>query len=301
MSLGWITAFALAAASPSGGEHAVRVEIEGTLPFSQETLIEAVRIRVPVSTAAVDRITVRGEAGRITVAYGPRTRVLDIGRRTEAGAARRVALVVEDLLRNPVTVDLIPAPDPAPPPLSSPESPPVRAEAPPAKPLPPPSEPELWRFGLLLGPGVGALEGQPRLLAELDGSIALVGPLRLALSAGGVFTLPVERAGVQVRYTALAAKAGLGFRPIEGAWTLRVAGVFEPYFVSGGEGDHGVVPGLEASFRYGFALGALDLVGGVAATGYLQRYEFVVMGSPALTTDQLLVTILLGVVYGSDG
>lgn len=298
---GWITAFILAVASPPGGEDAVRLEIEGTLPFGEETLRAAVRLRVRVSTSAADLVTVREEAGQVEVTYRSRVRYLDLGRSTAAGAARRVALAVEDLLRAPVTVQLMPLPEPSPPPLPATQPPPpVTARTPAPRPSPP-SEPELWRLGLFLAPGLGALEGRPRFAAELDGSLALIGPLRLALSAGGAVALPVERAGVLVGYAAVVAKAGFGIRFPEAAWEVRALGVVEPYFVSGGEGDQDVLPGAEVSFRYGFPLGALDLVGGVAVTGYFKRFQFEVTGTPALTTDQVLVTILFGLSYGSDG
>jgi hypothetical protein len=89
------------------GAGAVRVDVEGSLPKAE--LVEAIALRVRVSTAAEDvvRVVARGDAVEIT--HRGRVRRMTLGRSTDLG--RRIALAVSDLIRDPITLTLPPIDD----------------------------------------------------------------------------------------------------------------------------------------------------------------------------------------------
>jgi hypothetical protein len=299
VSVEWIAiAFALGIASSPGGE-GVRLEIEGELPCSEAQLIEAVSLRVDVSTAAVERATVRGIAGGAEVSHRGQVRRVELGRSTDVAAARRIALAVSDLVRGPVTVGLPPLEDP--PPVAATIAPTATTSAPAPAFVSMESRAPLFLIGPYFRAGAGDTFDRPRFAATIDASIAIVDPLRAVLTIGAAFVPPEDRAGFTVRYVALLAGAGLGLRFPEQAWEARLLGGAETYFVTGDgiERQVDVLPALEAAFLYGFELGGgFEFSLGASVAYYFARKRFEVIGEEILTTEQVVVALAVGVTWG---
>jgi hypothetical protein len=279
----------------------VQVHVEGELPCSEKELLEAVALRVEVSTAAMDRATVRGGDGNVEVEFNGQVRRVDVGRSTDVAAARRIALALADLVRGPVTVGLPPleeAPPPAPPAVEA-----ITTTI--APPLPNVSvEPRapVVLFGSSFHLGAGDTFDRPRFALSLDASIAIVDPLRAVFSIGAAFVPPASRDEFTVRYAAGLAKAGLGLRFPEAAWEVRALGGAETYIVDGDgvERQIDTLPLIEAAFSYAFAIGdAVEIPIGASVAGYLLRKRFEVIGQEILTTERVVFAIAGGVVWGS--
>jgi hypothetical protein len=148
------------------------------------------------------------------------------------------------------------------------------------------------------GAGLGFV---PRYGGEVDVSIGVFGVVR-AVAGASVALHPFERKGdFTVRYLAFVARTGIGLRVPGQSWEVRTCAVVETYVADGRGIDRkiGVLPGIEAAFRYGFALGGgFDALAGVSLTYAFRRHELSVLGDEVLTTERLAATLFTGIAWG---
>ncbi len=281
---------------------AARAEDPEALPFSPDELQAAVTARLLSPAENGDTPPARVEPagpGAVTVHVGTRSRVVAVGDRTGAAAARVVALVIAELL---TTGEPASGPAPtvagsaaaagAPPPTASPPTTVTTAPAPLSA---APRGPRLSATGGL-SKGIGADEPLSG-TADLDVLFALPGRLRLAPSAGLVF-LPTRHPGAwdQVSYIAGVVRAlfGASFGPVD-----VLGGPFGAVYSIGGATPHaGALFGGEAMARLTAPISTrlrLTVTGRADAYGNRTRVQFLYGSSFA--TPRVALAIGVGLAW----
>ena len=254
--LGARLAFAEGAEGEPAPPQPITLTDPGAAPFSSAELTQALLARLlsPEAEAPAVQVSPAG-AGTVSVQVGDRSRVVALGDRTGAGAARVVALVIAELASVTPAAETEAAP--AAPVVT------VAGVANVSSPVPSversaPAAPALGR-PLRLSVTGGAAKGtgsEEPMTGTVDADAALVvGPswFRLVPSAGLVYQ-PTRNAGTfdEVTYSAAVVRLLAGR-----SWRLcdLLGGAFvEPYSVGGANPHRGVLAGAEALARVGFPL-----------------------------------------------
>jgi hypothetical protein len=275
------------------------------LPFSDAELRQALLARLqPRAGGPGEPEMPRAEvdpagAGAVTVHVGARSRVVAVGERSGAGAARVVALVIAELLSAEaepavateaptvtVTVVAPAAPSAAPPTIVAPAPPPRAAE---------------WARHLCLTAGAGKGTGGEELWAgKLDVDLVLSpgsGPLRLAPSAGLTF-MPTRSGGTtdEVSFVGFVARALGGARigPID----VLAGPVVSAYSIGGAMQHAGVLFGAEVTALLTTPLSErwrLVVAGRVDA--FADRVRVVFADSLGYATPRVAISLGLGVAW----
>jgi hypothetical protein len=285
----------------AAAETVVRLELAERLPFSQTELVEAVRLRLqleePGATGTVARVAVRRGGQDVTVElldYGVKRRVPLLGA-SGAPAARRVALVIYDLLRDEVAlpVPILPASRPASRPAARS---PARRAAPRPRPviLPTPAPiappgPPLLLLGLLVTAGAGSNVDHASIAATIEGSLRLLPSLRALLGVGPAFVPPFTVDDRSLRLVALPLRVGVAWFPRRGPVELRLLAVAQPYWVRGDGVSHsGVLGGAGTAAFYHLRLAwRLRLLLGAGLDLFFNRTELRLRGVTALATERV--------------
>jgi hypothetical protein len=228
------------------------------------------------------------------VKVGSRSRVVVLGDRTGAAAARVVALVIAELLSAPPEFSAAAAP---PPPVATRVPVVVPAVAPPlpaALPRWPPPAPRLCLTG-----GVAKGTGSQELLAgTLDVDLTLLtGRLRLAPSVGLVL-MPTRNAGTfdEVSFYAAVVRllGGASVGPLD-----VLAGPFvSPYTIGGATPHNGWLFGGEAMARVAAPLATrLSLVTAARVDGYANRVRVHWADGRAYATPRVGIAIDVGLAW----
>lgn len=238
-------------------------------------------------------------AGAVTVHVGPRSRLVTVGERTRADAARVVALVIADLVSEDAeTTDT----------AAAPAAPSVQVAGAPLAPPPtvvevvgPPQEapPRMYRLSLTAGAARGSGDGEP-LSGTLDVDLVLPladGGLRFALSAG-LMLMPTRNAGTidQVSFAGGVVRAlgGASFGHVE----LLAGPAVSPYSIGGVAHYSAVMFGAEALGRLTVPLGdRLRLVGAARLDGFANRARVHFPDGQTYATPWLQIGLAVGVAW----
>ncbi len=299
------------AASPARAESAevesvpLRLVQPEALPFSDAEIRRAVLARLPSPAGNLGEVgspsvqVEPAEAGVVTVHVGPRSRLVEVGDRSGADAARVVALVIADLVSEDTEATRA---------ADTPPAPSVKVAGAPIAPLPtvvdvvgPPREaqPRVYRLCLTAGAvrGTGGDDTPDRTL-DVDLVMPLgEGRLRFALSAGLVL-MPTRNAGNvdEVSFSGGVARAlgGASFGPLD----LLAGPVVSPYGIGGALHDNGVLFGGEALARLTVPLwDRLRLVGTVRADAFANRTRVHFADGSAFATPWLQLGLAVGVAW----
>ena len=301
------------AASPARAESAepepaslMLVEPEG-LPFSDADLRRALLGCLPPpptgdsGEAGLPRVQVEpAGAGAVAVRVGPRSRVVEVGDRSGAEAARTVALAVAGLVS--ADAETTEAAD-------TPAAPSVTvADAPPMAPSPtvvalvvPPREatPRARRLCLTAGAAKGTGDEEP-FTRTLNVDLVLPvgdGRLRFAPSVG-LSLMPTRQAGTtdQVSFTGGVARAlgGASFGHVD----LLAGPVVSPYAIGGATPHNGVLFGGEAVARLTMPLwNRLSLVGAARVDAFADRARVLFADGGTYATPRLQIGAAVGVAW----
>ena len=298
-------------ASPARGETAepeaaplTLVQPEA-LPFSDAEIQRALLARLPppggdLDEAGLPPIEVEpAGAGAVTIHVGPRSRLVTVGERSGADAARVVALVIADLVSEDAEATR---------PANAPAAPSVKVAGAPMAPLPtvvdvvgPPHEaqPRIYRLCLTAG-AVRGTGDDDTLDRTLDVDLVMPlgdGRLRFALSAG-LALMPTRNAGNvdEVSFTGGFARAlgGARFGPVD----LLAGPVVSPYGIGGAMHDNGVLFGGEALARLTVPLwDRLHLVGTMRADAFGDRTRVHFADGSTFATPWLQLGLAVGVAW----
>lgn len=260
------------------GVSAAAVTVEDDVPFVAADLVVALRARV-ATDVHVGRVAVHALAADVVeIDVDGSTRVVALGGRQGAAAARFVALASIDLFAaEPPPEEPAPTPEPAPPPAA----PAARVDAPAV--APPPRTPTTisalgaaagWS-GVLAGLAVDVVI--PRrgwsVFAELEGGAMVTGDLHLEGA--------IARAGVVARLAALELRAGATVAPI---------------LTTDGAGDRTVLVGAGTSARLRVPLDtSLRAVIAAGVDAFATRTAYLRAGMPTVTTPWLAPWLAVGV------
>ena len=288
----------------------VELQVQGTLPFSQEALRRAVSLRLVLAASdekspSVVSVSVRAVRGGVEVGVGDKRRVVDHGGARGTPAARRVALAITDLvMSSPALPDLLPPATPAAPvrPVRPDDG--ARGEVGRARPE------ATARVGASATIGSGSNLSTVLFTAAVDGALLLSDGLAGFLSIGLAVAPDTTLRGVTISYSSVPLRGGLQWRPPDTEWQLRAAFVLAPHVVTprlaGGatgtvpdETHAGVTTGVGAALAYLIPLSdRLDLRVGGGLDVYVDRVEFRIRGTPALATERLAIWIGAGSSWG---
>jgi hypothetical protein len=289
----------------------VGLEMGERLPFSRAQLVEAVVLRLPLEQgagAALVRVGVRG-VGRDTVVVellgrGIRRSVPLLGARG-VPAARRVALVIYDLVRDELLLPIPVFPAASRPASHAVDSPAVRpAASRPASPIRarppraaltehPPGGPPRLLLGLLAVAGAGTNGDRATISTTVEASLRLVPALRALLSLGPAFVPPATVNDLSLSLVALPIRVGLAWFPRAGALELRAQVLAQPYWVYGSGGGEqvshrGLLGGAGVAALYHLRLAwRLWLLLGGGSDVFFNRAELRAHGAPALATERV--------------
>ncbi len=205
---------ATVAAAPA---HAEPLALEGPLPFTAVELESALALRLDLASLPLS-IVVRGAATWAEVAYGPRLRRIELGDVAGVAAARRVALLVTDLVAEERTLGEGPEPTP-------PHHAPI--PAPVVEPVEPPSRLDV---GLAAWGALGSELDRVRVGLAAEASVSVVAPLRAWASVGVAWSPDTGRGGADVELTGLPLRAGLALRA--DAVEVRAHAALTPWWVA---------------------------------------------------------------------
>jgi hypothetical protein len=199
----------------------VSAQWDGTLPFSERELAEALSARAPDLELADLRVERAGDL--LVVSLGSKARVLDLAGSTGVDAARVVALVAFDL--SLLEVRTVVAPE---------------ANAPsPSVATPAPAAPDHARFGLEGGVQHG-LSGDDSWGFTLGLEGAVIVRRFLSTLHASYWSMPSERSpytGTLIQFDALLLRAALGLQVSR--YALAAGPVYAHYWVRGGTGHAG--------------------------------------------------------------
>lgn len=272
----------------------------GPLPFTNAELEQALLARLltpPDETGALrpTRVEPAGP-GAVRVQVGARSRVVALGGRTGAAAARVVALVIAELVSAAPDASAASAPVPA---VSPPLAPPPRAAeaaVPSATPRGRAAVPRVCLTG-----GVAKGVGDQELLAgTLDADLVMpIGRsrLRIAPSVGLVIT-PTRNPGTfdEVSFVGAALRllGGAAIGPVD----LLAGPLLSPYSIGGATPHDGLLFGGEAMARVAAPLAArLWLVAATRADGYANRVRVHWADGRAYATPRLSIAIDVGLAW----
>jgi hypothetical protein len=308
-----VAALALAlAASPAWAESAEAEPASLTLvqpealPLSEADLRRALLARLPPppgdsGQAGLPHVEVEpAGVGAVTVRVGPRSRVVEVGDRSGAEAARVVALVVAELVgADAETGDA--SDTPAAPSVTVVGAPPLAPSATVVDIVVPPraATPRTHRLCLTAGLARGTGDDEPvtRTL-DLDLAMALGdGRLRFAPSLG-LTLMPTRHAETtdQVSFTGGVARAlgGASFGHVD----LLAGPVVSPYGIGGAASHSGVLFGGEAVVRLTIPLRSrLRLVGAVRADAFADRVRVLFADGGTYATPRLQIGVAVGVAW----
>jgi hypothetical protein len=270
------------------------------LPFTNAELEQALLARLltpPDETGALRTTRVEpAEPGAVRVQVGTRSRVVALGERTGAAAARVVALVIAELVSAAPDASASAAAVPA---VSPPLVPPPRAAVAPAPPATPSGRSSVPRVCLTGGVAKGV--GNEELLAgTLDADLVVPigrGRLRIAPSVGLVIT-PTRNAGtfdeISFAGAALRMLGGVAIGPIE----VLAGPLLSPYSIGGATPHDGLLLGGEAVARVAAPLAErLWLVAATRADGYATRVRVNWADGRAYGTPRLGLAVDVGLAW----
>jgi hypothetical protein len=275
------------------------------LPFSDAEIHRALLARLPPpggdpGEAGLPPVKVEPSgAGAVTVHVGPRSRLVTVGKRLGADAARVVALVIADLVSEDTettsTADAAAAPSVtvAGPPIA----PPSRVDVvvgPPREPTP-----RVHRLSLTAGAAKGTGDEEP-LTRTLDVDLVLPlgdGPLRFAPSVG-LTLMPTHNSG----NVAAASFTGGVVRALGGASfghvDLLAGPVVSPYGIGGAMPYIGVLFGGEALARLTVPIwDRLRLVGAARVDAFADRARVHFADGSTFATPWLQLGLAVGVAW----
>ncbi len=272
----------------------------GPLPFTNDELEQALLARLltpPDETGALRRTRVEPAGpGAVRVQVGTRSRVVALGGRSGAAAARVVALVIAELVSAAPDASASPKAAAA---VSPPLMPPARTAEAPVPPATPRGRAAVPRVCLTGGVAKGV--GNEELIAgTLDADVVVPigrGRLRIAPSVGLVVT-PTRNAGtfdeVSFAGAALRLLGGVAIGPVE-----LLAGPFlSPYSIGGATPHDGLLFGGEAMARVAAPLAArLWLVAAMRADGYANRVRANWADGRAYATPRLGLAVDVGLAW----
>ena len=274
------------------------------LPFSGAEIERALLARLPppggdLGEPGLPPVEVEpAGAGAVTIHVGPRTRLVTVGERSGADAARIVALVIAELVSEDAEASRS-ADAPAAPSVKVAgaliASPPTVVDV-----VGPPREapPRVYRLCLTAGAARGT--GADTLDRTLDVDLVLPlgdGRLRFAVSAGLVL-MPTRNAGniEEVSFSGGVARAlaGASFGPVD----LLAGPVVSPYSIGGAMHDNGVLFGGEALARLTVPLwDRLRLVGAVRADAFVDRTRVHFADGTSYATPWFQLGLAMGVAW----
>jgi len=275
------------------------------LPFSDAEIQRALLARLPppggdLGEAGLPPVEVEpAAAGAVTVHVGPRSRLVTVGKRLGADAARVVALVIADLVSEDTettsTADAAAAPSVtvAGPPIA----PPPRVDVvvgPPREPTP-----RVHRLSLTAGAAKGTGDEEP-LTRTLDLDLVLPlgdGPLRFAPSVG-LTLMPTRNSGnvAAASFTGGVVRAlgGASFRNVD----LLAGPVVSPYGIGGATQYTGVLFGAEALARLTLPIwDRLRLVGAARVDAFADRARVHFADGSTFATPWLQLGLAVGVAW----
>lgn len=272
----------------------------GPLPFTDAELEQALlaRLLTPPDETGAPRTRVE-PAGpdAVRVQVGGRSRVVALGGRTGAAAARVVALVIAELVSAPpdTSTTAVRAPVVSPP-LAAPPPRAADASAPPATPRGRMTAPRICLTG-----GVAKGIGNEELLAgTLDVELVMPlgrGRLRIAPSIGLAIT-PTRNAGTfdEVSFVGGAFRllGGGAIGPVD----LLAGPLLSPYSIGGATPHDGLLLGGEAMARVAAPLAArVWLVTAVRADGYANRVRVHWADGRTYATPRVGIAVDVGVAW----
>lgn len=264
----------------------VRAELPAGLPFDAQELADALSARVP--GVMPHDLTLASTAGGVLVSLGARARVVDLGKAQQAEAARVVALVVADMLAEPL------------PPL-----PPAPASAPAVSATPgavgmPAASTDRARFGLdLAGQRGMAPEESWSFDVGMGASATVWRRLLLAGRIGYTGSAPVESSatGTRVRFNALTLRPALGLRlrllELSGGPTLM------PFWMQGGEGHRDLLAGGHVQLAVWVPVTrSVRLLARLCCDLFANRTRLYAGSDAVLTTPRAMAGLALGLGWG---
>lgn len=236
---------------------AVRLQVEGKLPFSEQDLVDLVRLRLPLARDGVRAVVRTSGQDRVVIQVGRSQREARIDEQSALDSARLVALLLLDLVAD----QQAPGP-PRPPPSPSTVA---RPASPPRSTLP------RVRLNLsTLASFVNSSAAVAGVEPVLGLDVRLLGTWMWATLEAGYLWAPSRRvyapqyASWDVSFTAVPVRSGLALRL--GWFELRGGAVVEPFWIGGPVEDRGVRVGGTVALRGSLALGrwlALHFTAGV--------------------------------------
>lgn len=271
--------FALVPLARAADDRAIRVTCHGALPFGQDALVRALRLRLPLmrlpGSGELPPALVRAlPPHRAVIIVGTSRRFISLKELSSGDAARVVALLILDQASNLKTGDAPLAPEPVQP---SPD---------------PPAASDFIYVGFSPRLTLGVGEWAPAFEPTVDLAVKVSRLFLVYMEAGFTWTSAGE-GDKELTLMEVPVRVGAGLRH---RWfEARLGGVLRPYWVSGAGDDSGVLAGAGVGLHFRRSL--TNWLAGYVALGVdllTPRKEFRVDGEAVMTTSWALPWIGLG-------